>query len=92
MFNMTYTRPAEIAGDIKVRKAPMTLGNITDIDGKTWNIHGIFGAAGVEKQMVWATPLASMHPYYTDTSSTGGWGLVQQTWEPYTITVVEEGV
>ena len=89
MFNLSYTRACEIKGDIKVTKPIMTLGNVTDVNGTKWNIHGIFGAAG-KKQMVWATPLSDLHPYYSDTSMTGGYGLVMQSWEPYTITVVEE--
>lgn len=88
MFSMSYTRPSEIKGDIKVSKPIMTLGNVTDVNGARWNIYGIFGASN-HKQMVWACPMSDLHPYYSDTSMTGGYGLVMQSWEPYTVTVVE---
>ncbi len=61
------------------------LGPVTDVDGVTWDIHGIIG------KYVQAAKESLMHPFYTDTSSNDyGGQLISQRWEPYLIEIVDE--
>jgi len=82
MFNLSYTSPSQIEGTIQLRKRPSGLGFYTDINGKRWDIHGIIG------DYVQACPVDSLHPYYTDTSGSCSYGLVQQTWKPYKMEII----
>lgn len=83
MFSLSYMSKCAIAGNIKVKKPIYSLGNITDIEGKRWNIAGIIG------KTVQACPIDNLHQYFTDTSGTS-YGLVSQSWLPYTYEVVNE--
>ena len=81
MFSLSYTVPSEIKGVIRVSKPVCTLGLLTDLDGRKWDVRAIIG------DVVRATPSESLHPYFTDTSG-ASFGFVSQSWEPYKIEVV----
>ena len=92
-MRLSYQTPCELQGTIKLKKRVSGLGCYTDVDGCQWDIHGIKG------NYVQATRMDSLHPYYTDTSSTdhfaidgttGMGGVVSQSWEPWLVEVVEE--
>lgn len=83
MFRMSHMTPAKLAGIIEVERPIHQLGFLTDIHGNKWDIHGIIG------NYVQACPKDQLHPYYTDTSGQG-FGLVQQTWQPYGIKIVRD--
>jgi hypothetical protein len=85
MFNLTYTTPAPV-GVIRGSK-PVRLGPYKDAAGDRWDIRGIYSTQG--DTWVQAVPEWGLHPYYTDTSGMGGYGLVQQTWNPYRIEVID---
>ena len=84
MFNLSYSAPCEIQGEIKTKRPIYMsgLGVYTDVDGKKWDVRGIFGT------IVQAKPLDQLHSYYTDTSGRS-FGLVSETWKPYRNVVVE---
>lgn len=90
MFRLSYTTPCEIQGAIRVNKPVMGLGYVTDVKGRKWDVHAIFGAGGVEAQIVHACRVENLHPYFRSTSSSR-FGLVQQTWKPYRIEVTDGG-
>jgi len=88
MFDLSYSTPCEFQGTIRVKKIVYGLGNITDIDGKVWNIYGHFG------DWVQAKPLNGVHPYWSSTaaeswnfdptaSTSGNCGMASETWKPY---------
>jgi hypothetical protein len=83
VFRLSYTAKCPVAGNIRVKKPIYSLGNITDIEGKTWNIAGIIG------KYVQACPINELHPYYNDTSNKF-YESVSQSWLPYTYEVVDE--
>jgi hypothetical protein len=82
MFNLNYTEPSEIKGVIKVKKPVYSLGPLTDVDGKTWDVRAIIG------KIICAVPKSELHPYYYDTSG-GSYGMVCQKWEPYLTEIME---
>ena len=90
MFDFRWTEKAEPTGVIRHRKGehPKSLGSYTDMDGKHWDIHGIF-SPGFDGGWVWACSYHSLHPYYRDTS-TMSFGLVSQRWEPYLLEIVND--
>src|SRR4051812_34403422 len=90
-FRMSSMREAEPVGTIRVRRPIRSLGQITDIDGNEWDIHAITGGG------VSACPKHKLHSYYTDTSgqsygggTTGGGGMISQTWDAYRVEIVPE--
>jgi hypothetical protein len=89
MFKLSYDQPSEFAGTIR-GKVPQSLGSYWDAAGNKWDIRGIFGTK--DGTWVQAVPESALHPYYTDTSGMGGYGLVQQTWKPYRIEVIDADV
>ena len=82
MFRMQSFQPAELAGTIKVKKPIYGLGDVTDVDGKRWNVNAVLGTT------VCACPCSEMHPYFSDTSTSSSYGLVSQVWKPYKVEVV----
>lgn len=80
MFSLRYTEECELVGKITVSKPIHSLGNVTDINGREWNIHAIYN------NIVQACPKDKLHPYYTDTSG-ATFGIVQQKWLPYEVVV-----
>ena len=83
MFSLSYGSPCEIQGTIQLSKRIAGLGHVTDIHGVRWDIHGIIG------KVVQACRMDDLHSYYTDTSGTNNYGLVQQSWKPYNIEIIE---
>ena len=75
MFNLTYSSPAKIAGDIYCESWP-TLGLFADLEGQRWDVFGF------TESIIWAAPYWNVHPYYTSTA-TESYGFVEQTWMPY---------
>ena len=87
MFRMSScnTNPeAKTAGTIRLKRPVSGLGNVTDVEGRQWNIRAIIG------RIVHAVPLDELHPYFSDTSSFSNYGLVSQSWSAYDIEVVEQ--
>ena len=83
-FNMSFMGKADkIEGHIVFDHHPWGLGFHRDINGKRWHIGAIVGKS------VCAVPADEVHPYYSDTTGRS-FGLVQQTWKPYTYEVVKK--
>jgi len=83
MFNLSYMSPCETQGKIQLSKRPSGLGRYTDVHGVEWDINGIVG------NFVQACKLDDLHAYYSDTSATNAYGLVQQEWKPYEVEIIE---
>lgn len=90
MFRLSTLSPAEPKGTIRVRNPIRSLGACTDVDGQEWDIRAITSGG------VAACRRHALHPYFTDTSSGGGWGargttgsnFVSQDWDAYAVEVV----
>ena len=80
MFHMSYTAPAPSAGTITFEVRPAWLGVHTDVDGKRWDVRGIFPG------FVQACPVDTLHPHYKSTAG-GDYWLVTQDWQPYEVEV-----
>ena len=98
-FSLNTSSPCEFQGTIRLKKMPSALGTYKDLDGNTWDIHGIFNGP---KYGPWvqAKPFGELHPYFTDTSGRGfsdttGSGhydstFITECWKPYKIEIVED--
>jgi len=86
MFNLSYTQPARLRGQIHMEKPITSLGTHTDIHGNRWDVKMARFVDG--KNFVAAVPTDELHPYYSDTSMTQ-YDFVEQVWEPYEVIVHE---
>jgi hypothetical protein len=93
MFNLSYSSPCEIQGEIVLKKWPGSLGDYKDVvTGQIWNIIGIFGSRDENDELgywVQAVPMGQLHPYYRSTALES-WGSVSQRWLPYKVVLQDE--
>ena len=82
MYNISYTQPALIKGEITFKRFPQ-LGIETDINGKRWHIRGIIN------NIVQAIPADEIHPHFTSTTNVF-YIAYHQTWEPYKYLIAED--
>lgn len=87
-FRMSSLQDTEPVGTIQVRRPIRSLGRVTDIHGKNWDVHCIT-SGGVS-----ACPEEKLHSYYTDTSGqswgggTIGSNMINQRWDAYRVEVI----
>jgi len=80
-MNLSWFRPSKLQGVIRVTKPIYSLGRVTDVFGKRWDVKAIIG------DTVCACLMSQLHPYYYDTSGQS-YGCVSQKWKPYKYEVV----
>lgn len=87
MFRLSYSRPCEIQGTLKLKKDPAYygLGYYEDIDGVEWDVHSVRMKNG--QTFVNACPVKQLHPYLTDTSGDIPCNY-EQSWLPYRVQVI----
>jgi hypothetical protein len=90
MFSMSYTKPCEIQGTLRLKRDPFYygLGHYKDVSGAIWDVHMIVGNSDKSKAYVCARPVYEGGYYGTGTwDSTAGF----HEWKPYRVEVAKEG-
>lgn len=84
MFSLSYSAPSYIHGTIVVNKITYGLGPIIDIFGRRWHVRGHFGT------WVQAELESCVNAYFTNTASDVYHGIVDQTWKPYRLIIMDD--
>lgn len=104
MFDLSFSSPCEIQGEITLKKWPTTLGNYEDVvTGESWNVRGIFGGRDENDEMAYwvqAVSLGGLHIHYKRTDGLTDYdpqgtapensGIVSQRWLPYKVVLQDE--
>jgi hypothetical protein len=88
MFNLSYTKPCEIQGTLKLKRDPFYfgLGNYQDTEGLVWDVRMVVGNS--DKSKAWVCARLAQGEYY----STAPWSSQAgfHEWLPYRVEVVKE--
>lgn len=87
MFKLTTTSPQKEVKTVKVKKLPQGLGTYWDGNGGKWHVRGY--GKNEDGWWAWMTPIGSVHPHFTDTSTTD-YSSYSQTWPMYYLELEDE--